>query len=522
MAQEVGLPASFTTETDLPLEVLGAVRFEDQAQFHARKYGLALAEAFVGAGGRIYEQSRVVAVDTSEGRCTVESGGTVEAEHLVLATQLPILDRGGFFAKTHPSRTYLMAFETERAPLEGMYIGKGGSSWTLRSAEKGRYLIAGGQAHKTGQEPDTPARYAAIERWTREHFERPGGLPLERPGLRARRRPPVRRGAPVRERAGVGRHGLPEVGAHERDRRGLDDREGSPGGPTRGPRRSTRTAWTSRRLPRSSSRRTSTWPRASSATGSTTSRARRPRRSRPARAPSSRPARARRGVPRRGRPAPRRLPDVHPPRLPRHLEPRRALVGLPLPRLPLRRGRRGAPRPGRPPAGAEGARRRCSECLSPCPPPVLRYWTSPPRADGALPGRPLQRHGPPPPPRLAAPRDRPRGRAGLGPGGPRRHRTWAGPRHGLSSGRTFDYEETIRLTTGNRLWSNRSEPVPTIVEDTCGVHDFLLTPCSPEMYTLLYDFPSDHDHPSGLPNLAGTSVRSGWAATAFRPRSTSS
>ena len=76
------------------------------------------------------------------------------------------------------------------------------------------------------------------------------------------------------------------------------------------------------------------------------------------------------------------------------------------------------------------------------------------------------------------------------------------PDHWLSSGRTFDYEETIRLTAGNALWSNRSERMLRITEDTCGVHDFLLTPCSPEMYTLLYDLPEDHDHPSCLMNLA--------------------
>lgn len=76
------------------------------------------------------------------------------------------------------------------------------------------------------------------------------------------------------------------------------------------------------------------------------------------------------------------------------------------------------------------------------------------------------------------------------------------PDHWLSSGRTFDYEETIRLTKGNTLWSNRSERMLTIVEDTCGTHDFLLTPCSPEMYTLLYDLPENHEHPSCLMNLA--------------------
>lgn len=169
-AQAAGLPASFTTATELPFEVLGAVRFEDQAQFHARRYGLALADAIDGDGCRICEHSRVVEVEASAGRCTVASGGVVEADHIVLATQLPFLDRGGFFAKVSPARSYLLAAEVDAEPLEGMYLGAGETTRTLRSAGEGRYLILGGDGHKTGQEPNTPARYAEIERWAREHF----------------------------------------------------------------------------------------------------------------------------------------------------------------------------------------------------------------------------------------------------------------------------------------------------------------------------------------------------------------
>lgn len=51
-------------------------------------------------------------------------------------------------------------------------------------------------------------------------------------------------------------------------------------------------------------------------------------------------------------------------------------------------------------------------------------------------------------------------------------------REALSSGRTLDYAETIRLTTGHKLYSNRSNVMLEIVEDTVGRHDFLLTPCS--------------------------------------------
>lgn len=59
-------------------------------------------------------------------------------------------------------------------------------------------------------------------------------------------------------------------------------------------------------------------------------------------------------------------------------------------------------------------------------------------------------------------------------------------REALSNGRTFDYEETLRMGVGRRLWSNRSNPMLTIVEDTVGTHDFLLTPCSEATFRHFY------------------------------------
>lgn len=70
----------------------------------------------------------------------------------------------------------------------------------------------------------------------------------------------------------------------------------------------------------------------------------------------------------------------------------------------------------------------------------------------------------------------------------------------LSNGRTFDYEETIRLTTGNRLWSNRSTPMLEIVEDRAGAHDFLLTPCSEATFRHFY--PGKPVHRGCFGNLA--------------------
>ncbi|MGH7623394.1 MAG: DUF1989 domain-containing protein, partial [Gemmatimonadaceae bacterium] len=70
----------------------------------------------------------------------------------------------------------------------------------------------------------------------------------------------------------------------------------------------------------------------------------------------------------------------------------------------------------------------------------------------------------------------------------------------LSSGRTIDYANTIYLTTGHTLYSNRSRPMWTIVGDTVGRHDFLLTPCSPDTFKIIYG-KMEH-HPSCFENLA--------------------
>lgn len=57
----------------------------------------------------------------------------------------------------------------------------------------------------------------------------------------------------------------------------------------------------------------------------------------------------------------------------------------------------------------------------------------------------------------------------------------------LSSGRSIDYASKLWLTTGDVLYSNRSRAMLTIIEDTVGRHDFTLTPCSKEMFEILYD-----------------------------------
>src|SRR4051812_30171859 len=70
----------------------------------------------------------------------------------------------------------------------------------------------------------------------------------------------------------------------------------------------------------------------------------------------------------------------------------------------------------------------------------------------------------------------------------------------LSSGRSIDYANRIYLTTNDLLYSNRSRPMFMIVADDVGRHDFLLTPCSPETFQIIYK--NTDPHPSCFGNLA--------------------
>lgn len=66
------------------------------------------------------------------------------------------------------------------------------------------------------------------------------------------------------------------------------------------------------------------------------------------------------------------------------------------------------------------------------------------------------------------------------------------PREVISNGRTLDYASKLYLSTGDPLYSNRSNIMLRIVEDTCGRHDFLLTPCSKDTFRIIYGHEDPH------------------------------
>ena len=111
VAARLGLPAVLADPVEVPFEnALAAVRFHDQLHLDAYRYCTALASSIISGGGAVHEHTRATRVRERSDHVVVETDhGIVRANHAVIATLLPFVDSGGFFARARASRAYGLA-----------------------------------------------------------------------------------------------------------------------------------------------------------------------------------------------------------------------------------------------------------------------------------------------------------------------------------------------------------------------------------------------------------------------------
>jgi glycine/D-amino acid oxidase-like deaminating enzyme/nitrite reductase/ring-hydroxylating ferredoxin subunit len=167
-ARAAGLPVRLVEDVDEPYPTHGAVRLDDQLQLHPVRYVQGLARAVHGDGSEVFERSAAREVD-SDGPCRIRTdSGTVTAEQVVVATHYPLLDRGLFFARLEPTRSYCIAARIPGTPPQGMSISAGVTTRSVRSY--GEMLVLGGEGHTTGARKATPERYRRLEEFAQEHW----------------------------------------------------------------------------------------------------------------------------------------------------------------------------------------------------------------------------------------------------------------------------------------------------------------------------------------------------------------
>jgi len=167
-----GLPVEWVDHTELPFPVFGAVRLADQAQFDPMDVLTVMANDVLSRGGLIVERSRVRQIHPGTVSRIVTDRGTVQAERVVLATGTPIMDRGGFFARLEPLRSYASAFRVPGPVPDGMYLSVDAPTRSVRSVPtpEGQLLLTGGNGHVVGRRTPTSELVGDLTRWTTQHW----------------------------------------------------------------------------------------------------------------------------------------------------------------------------------------------------------------------------------------------------------------------------------------------------------------------------------------------------------------
>lgn len=173
-ARQAGLPATLDADVPVPFATTGGMRFDDQVEFHPRKYLLGLADRLLAAGGAIFEHTRAVQVEESDAGCVLKTEcGEIRAQHVVVGTLMPFLDRGLHFARAHASRSYVVTARVRGGLPEAMLHSAAPPAYSIRAVpfESEELLMVLGESHHVGSPKATPGRYAKVAEFAQRHWD---------------------------------------------------------------------------------------------------------------------------------------------------------------------------------------------------------------------------------------------------------------------------------------------------------------------------------------------------------------
>lgn len=192
-ANKAGVAMAFTDHIPVPIPFTKAAVAKEQACFHPTKYLYALAHAFENAGGVIMQQCRVIKVEEDDPLTVITSLGSLRATDLIYATHIPPGVNLLHF-RCAPYRSYAMAvtLNDDNYPDDLAYdMYDPYHYYRTQEVDGKKYLIAGGEDHKTAHEENTGMCFDKLEayirkfydvkevafKWSSQYFEPVDGLP---------------------------------------------------------------------------------------------------------------------------------------------------------------------------------------------------------------------------------------------------------------------------------------------------------------------------------------------------------
>ncbi len=157
VTNKLDIDSKFVDKIDLPLEIFGAIQFQNQAQFNPVKYANGLVKSLLKNGVAIYEKSKAMDVLEDDEEYTVTTiNGSVNAKYVVIATRYPIITFPGYyFLKMYQSTSYALIVDTNTdLQTDGYYINSETPQISLRTVKDGdkNLLLIVGYDYKTGSE----------------------------------------------------------------------------------------------------------------------------------------------------------------------------------------------------------------------------------------------------------------------------------------------------------------------------------------------------------------------------------
>ena len=140
-ANKLGISAEFVESINLPFEIKGAVKFNNQAQFNPLKFLKDISSDLV-----IYENTRALEIKEN---LVITNRGNITANNIVVATHYPIMNAPGYyFMKMHQERSYVIALENADN-VNGMYIDVEKKGCSFRNYKD--LLLLGAIDQRTGE-----------------------------------------------------------------------------------------------------------------------------------------------------------------------------------------------------------------------------------------------------------------------------------------------------------------------------------------------------------------------------------
>ena len=137
---KIGCKAEFCKKTELPFDVAGAVKIENQGIFHPLKFAYHIAKNL-----KIYENTKIIELKPHE---AVTDRGRIFANKIIVATHFPFINKhGGYFLKMYQRRSYVLALKNA-VNIKGMYVDEAKDGLSFRTHND--LLLLGGGGHRTG------------------------------------------------------------------------------------------------------------------------------------------------------------------------------------------------------------------------------------------------------------------------------------------------------------------------------------------------------------------------------------